>query len=64
LAIFAHEHAYRYVQKGLDGAHFPVYIGGGPELKEATVAILEKTADKLHLKVLSKNQDCCLEKDL
>lgn len=64
LAIFAHEHAYRYVQKGLEGAQFPVYIGGGPELKEATVAILQKTGDKLHLKVLSKNQNDCLDTDL
>lgn len=64
VAIFAHEHTYRYVAKGLDGAQYPVYIGGGPAQKEATVAILQKTGEKLHLKVLSQTPSCTLETDL
>lgn len=64
LAVFAHEHAYRFEKKNLDGAQYPVYIGGGPGKDEATVAVLQKTGDRLHLKVLSKNPACTLDVDL
>jgi endonuclease/exonuclease/phosphatase family metal-dependent hydrolase len=64
VAFFAHNHGFKYEPKGCEGATFPVQIGGGPGIKGATVAVLQKKGDKLHLKVLSKEPKNCLDVDL
>ena len=64
VALFAHTHDFRYEPRDLEGATFPVVNGGGPQLKRATVTILQKRGNALHLKVLAKNPANCLDIDL
>ena len=64
LAVFGHNHRFQYVERGLEGASFPVLIGGGPQPENATVAVLQKKGDNLHLKVISKDAGKCMDVDL
>lgn len=64
LAVFAHNHRFQYEEKGLEGAEFPILIGGGPQLQNATVTVIQKKGNKLHLKVISKDPKKCLDVDL
>jgi endonuclease/exonuclease/phosphatase family metal-dependent hydrolase len=64
VAISAHTHKFNYSPKGLEGATYPVLVGDGPNIKGATVTILQKKGNALHLKTLSKNPDNCIEVDL
>ncbi|MBQ7471089.1 MAG: metallophosphoesterase [Prevotella sp.] len=64
LVLCAHIHHFRFTPKGLDGATFPVQSGGAPDLQHATVSILQKNGNRLHLKVLGKKQENCIEVDL
>ena len=52
VAINAHTHAFSYHPKGSAGNNFPVVVGGGPNLKNATVMLLQKRGEKMTLKVL------------
>jgi len=64
IAIFAHTHTFKFVAKGLEGATYPVLNGDGPNIKRASVIILQKKGDKLHLKTLSKEPKNCIEVEL
>ena len=64
VAIFAHTHRFKYVEKGLGGATYPVVNGDGPNIKGAAVIILQKTDNKLHLRTLSKKPENCIDIDL
>ena len=64
VAISAHTHKFNYSPKGLEGATYPVLVGDGPNIKGATVTILQKKGNALHLKTLSKNPNNCIEVDL
>ena len=47
-SLCAHTHAHAFYDKGLStGNNFPVFIGGGYNVDDATVIILEKEGDKL-----------------
>ena len=52
VAINAHTHQFAYHPKGSLGNNYPIIIGGGNRLENATVMILEKKKGKLTLKVL------------
>lgn len=52
VSLNAHTHSYAYHPKGSVGNHFPVFIGGGYSLKDATVMILKKEGNKMTVKVL------------
>jgi hypothetical protein len=52
LAIHAHTHRFAYHPVGDSENRYPVIIGGGNNLKNATVMILEKTKGQLKVKVL------------
>ena len=52
VAINAHTHQFAYHPKGSLGNNYPVIIGGGNRLENATVMILHKEKGKLSIKVL------------
>ena len=52
LSIHAHTHRFAYHPVGDSENRYPVIIGGGNNLKNATVMILEKTKGQLKVKVL------------
>lgn len=64
IALFAHEHSFKYVETGLDGAQFPVYHGGGPTKNSGTVAVLQKKGDKFTFRTLSDNAELEITKEL
>ena len=51
VAINAHTHQFAHHPKGSLGNNYPVIIGGGNRLENATVMILEKKKGELHIKV-------------
>lgn len=53
MAIAAHTHEAKFYPEGIDGCKFPVYVGGGPSVKTATVAVITCRGGKLSMKVLS-----------
>ena len=61
LAINGHTHSYAYHPKGSLGNNYPVVIGGGYKMKDATVMVLHKTKDALKLKVIDTEGKVLLE---
>ena len=61
VAINAHTHAFSYYPKGSAGNNFPVVVGGGPNLKNATVMLLQKRGEKMTLKVLDTQGKALLD---
>ena len=57
VAIAAHTHEAKYYPKGVDGCRYPVYVGGGYNKDDATVAVLTCRGGKLSMRVLSDNPD-------
>lgn len=57
VAIHAHTHEAKLYPNGIDGCSYPVYVGGGPSVKTATVAVLTCKNGRLSMKVLSENKD-------
>lgn len=53
IAITGHTHVYNFLPTGTDLNTFPVVIGGGYDLKSATIMILSKDTKDLNLKVLN-----------
>ena len=53
VAIGAHTHEFRYHAPGTEGNAFPVFVGGGPATKSATMMVLSKKGKQLTLRVLS-----------
>ena len=57
VALAAHTHQAKFYPKGIDGCHYPVYVGGGYNKTDATVAVLSCRGGKLSMRVLSDNPD-------
>lgn len=53
VSINAHTHKFAYHPKGTLKNNYPVVIGGGNRVENATVMILEKKKGELHIKVLN-----------
>ena len=53
VAIGAHTHEFRYHAPGTEGNAFPVFVGGGPSTKTATMMVLSKKGKRLTLRVIS-----------
>ena len=62
VAINAHTHQFAHHPKGSLGNNYPVIIGGGNNLKNATVMILEKKKGELKIKVLDTEGKILLQK--
>lgn len=56
VAIGAHTHQAAFHPEGTNGCQYPVYIGGGPSAKNATVSILTLKNGQLTMRVLSNNK--------
>ena len=52
ISINAHNHKFAHHPKGSLGNNYPVIIGGGNKIENATVIILEKKKGELRIKVL------------
>ena len=52
VSISGHTHKYSFHPKGVDGNNFPVIVGGGPNMNNATIMVLTKTIEDMDLKVL------------
>lgn len=61
VAFNAHVHKFAYHPAGSDQNNYPVIIGGGNGLKNATVMVLKKVKDKLSVKVLNTWGEVLLE---
>ena len=55
VALAAHTHNAKFYPNGVDGCRYPVYVGGGYNKKDATVAVLTCRRGKLSMRVLSDN---------
>ena len=55
VSINAHTHRFAYHPKGECGNNYPVVIGGGYSLDDATVMLLKKQGDIIKLKVFNSN---------
>lgn len=64
ISINAHTHEFAAHEKGTLGNNYPVVIGGGYSMDSATVIILSKDKDNMHVKVLSANGEVLYEKNL
>lgn len=53
LAVNGHMHSYAFHPKGACENPYPVVVGGGKSVESATVMVLTKDGDELHLKVLN-----------
>lgn len=49
----AHTHDFQYHAPGTQGNPFPVFVGGGPSAKNATMMILTKKGKQLSLRILN-----------
>lgn len=61
VCLNAHTHQYAYHPEGELGNNFPVIIGGGYDMDSATVMILEKKKETLHVRVLNTEGQVLLE---
>ena len=57
VALAAHTHNAKFYPKGVDGCRYPVYVGGGYNKTDATVAVLSCRGGKLSMRILSDNPD-------
>ena len=60
ISFNAHTHHFTHHPKASIGNNYPVVIGGGNQLKNATVIILEKKKNKLEVKVLDTDGNILL----
>lgn len=64
ISINAHTHKFAFHKKGTCGNNYPVVIGGGYSMDSATVIILTKDGDQMHLKALSAKGKVLLDTDI
>lgn len=63
-ALNGHTHRYAFHPKGSVGNHFPVFVGGGYSMKEATVMVLTKKGRQLKIKVMNTAGEVLREMEL
>ena len=61
VSLNAHKHKFAHHPKGSLGNNYPVIIGGGHLIENATVMILEKKKGKLRIKVLNTEGNVLLD---
>ena len=61
VCINGHTHEYAYHPKGSLACAYPVIIGGGYQLKDATVVVLQKSGNELRIKVLNASGEILVE---
>lgn len=61
VAIHGHTHHFAFHPKGTSENNYPVIIGGGKGMDNATVMVLTKTGDELTIRVLNTRGECLLD---
>ena len=61
ISLNAHNHKFAHHPKGSLGNHYPVIIGGGNRMENATVMILEKKKGELRIKVMNTEGNVLLD---
>ena len=61
ISLNAHNHKFEHHPKGSLGNNYPVIIGGGNRIENATVMILEKKKGELRIKVLDADGKVLLD---
>ena len=61
VSINAHTHKFTHHPKGALGNNYPVVIGGGNKVENATVMILKKQKGELSIKVLNAEGNVLLD---
>lgn len=51
IALFGHTHEFRFYEKNDCGNPCPTYIGGGNQLDNATMAVIKREKNKMHLTI-------------
>ena len=64
ISIQGHMHKFTYYPKNSIGNNYPVVIGGGNSVEDATVMILEKKGEEMTLRVLNAYGEELLKKSL
>lgn len=64
VSLNAHTHQYAFYPKGSVGNNFPVFVGGGYGLKDATVMVLKKVGHKMTIRVLNAKGEVLKEMEL
>lgn len=64
ISIQGHMHKFTYYPKNSIGNNYPVVIGGGNSVEDATVMILEKKGEEMTLRVLNAHGEELLKKSL
>lgn len=64
VSINAHTHKYSFHPKGSDGNNFPVVVGGGPQMENATIMILQKKEKDMSLRVFDTKGNTIKKLDL
>ena len=60
-AFNAHTHSFAYHPAGTAENNYPVIIGGGKSMENATVMTIRKSKGKIHIKVLNTKGETLLE---
>lgn len=60
ICLNGHTHKYAYHPKGSIENNFPIIIGGGPEVENSTVAVINKNKDKMSVTVLNSKGEVLL----
>lgn len=63
VSINAHTHRFNYIPKNNSDNNFPVIIGGGYSMDDATVIVLNKHDDELNVKVYDVNGKVLLDEN-
>ena len=61
ICLNAHLHKYAYHAKGSQKCAYPVIVGGGNRVENATVIVLEKKKNELKVKVLNAKGETLLD---
>ncbi|MDE6826865.1 MAG: metallophosphoesterase, partial [Paramuribaculum sp.] len=64
VALNAHTHKFAFHPRGTKGNNYPVIVGGGFSMADATVMILSRKGRDLKIKVLNTSGDILLETEL
>lgn len=64
LGLFAHTHDFKYYETDSIQNPFPVYVGGGSNVENATMAVIRKKGKKLTLQVYNTKGELIKEREL
>lgn len=64
VALNGHTHRYAFLPKGVQANNFPVVVGGGDKVENATVIIINKKDDSMNLKAIKATGEVLIDLEL